>query len=567
MKHLKLIGSWVLLIFIITGQLFASESDRHPSRIIAKAKLNVKLDVHIRNGKVHTGIPELDRLNDQNGCREMKQLIPETSRFKQNAERFGLTRIFTVSFHGEKDIPAVIETYRKSGLFEYVEPDYIGSGGGQANTTPNDTYFYRQWSLVNTGAYPTQHPGTADADIDMDEAWDIEQGSSSVVFGILDSGIKLDHPEFSGRLWQNNGETAGNGTDDDNNGYADDINGWNMAYATNDPTDDLGHGSNVGGIVAANGNNGTGYAGIDWNCKIMVLKILNDQNWGYYSWWTEAITYAVNNGANVLNMSVGGSSFSQSMKDAVDYAHANNVTIVACMMNENNNVPYYPAAFANTIAVGATDTDDSRCNPFSWGGGSNFGPHIDLSAPGNYIYGLNHTDNNNYNWYWGGTSQATPHVSGVACLMLAQNPNLTPEQIRTLLRNSAEDQVGPSNEDTPGWDQYFGAGRLNARAALAAVTTVTDREPQTAGRFVLYQNYPNPFNPKTTVRFEIKTAQIVRINIYDIVGRKLLTLAERRFAAGEHLLQWNAVEFASGIYYIELRGDNRRSVRKAVLLK
>ena len=151
----------------------------------------------------------------------------------------------------------------------------------------------------------------------MDLAWNIETGSSEIVVAVLDSGIKLDHPEFLGRVWNNDNQE----------------NGYDFANNDNDPTDDHGHGTNVAGIIGAISNNSTGYAGVDWNCKIMPLKVINDENWGYYSWWIDAIYYAVNNGANIINMSLGGSSYSQAMEDAVNFAVNNNVQVFVSMMN------------------------------------------------------------------------------------------------------------------------------------------------------------------------------------------------------------------------------------------
>ncbi len=197
-----------------------------------------------------------------------------------------------------------------------VEADYMGYAGS-TRFYPDDNYYFMQWSLENNGTFPSWNLGTPDADIDMETAWDITQGSSSVTVGILDTGLKLDHPEFEDRIWTNWSELD-DGIDNDGNGFIDDLSGWDFVNEDNDPYDDQGHGTSVGGILGATGNNSIGYAGIDWNCRLMSLKILNENNSGYYSWWTDAIYYATNNGANILNMSVGGSSFSNSMEVAVD---------------------------------------------------------------------------------------------------------------------------------------------------------------------------------------------------------------------------------------------------------
>ena len=377
-----------------------------------------------------------------------------------------LANVYKLSFSNEiENIDEIIMEFMNTDSFEYVEPNYAGSSGGN-RLDVNDPLFYEQWSLNNSGIYPIEHPGIPDADIDMEEAWDIENGSDEIIIGILDSGFNLNHPDFSGRIWKNQNEIPNNNLDDDGNGYVDDYNGWNFAYDNNYPQDDLGHGTNIATIIGANSNNEYGYAGIDWNCKIMNVKILDSNNFGYYDWWISAIYYAVNNGVNLLNMSVGGADYSQSMADVVEYAHGNNVITVACMMNTNTSDIYWPAGYEHTIAVGATDTDDTRCMPFFWGGGSNFGNHIDFVAPGNYIWGYHPTNNNN-SWYWGGTSQATPHVVGLISLLIAQDETRTIGDIKLILQETSEDQIGSIGEDLEGWDMYYGFGRINAYKALS----------------------------------------------------------------------------------------------------
>ena len=384
----------------------------------------------------------------------------------ENIQRIDLVKnihIFQVDALKQDEI---IGSLLKTGLFMYVEKDQQASGSGVAGITPNDTYYNNQWAYVNNGTFNAS--AKINADVDMDMAWTITTGSNTTILCTLDTGLKLDHPEVAGRLWVNNGEIPNNNIDDDLNGFVDDVNGWDWVNTDKDPTDDYGHGTNVTGIIGASGNNGIGYAGVNWNCKLMTGKVLNASNSGSYSWMVSGITYAVLEGANIINMSIGGSGFSQSLSDVCDFAKVNNVAIFACMMNFNNNTPYYPAAFSSTIAVGATDVNDYRVQPFFWSttSGSNYGTHIDLVAPGNYIYGLSYTSNTNYGSYWGGTSQATPLVAGVASLIHALKPNVTVEELRTILRTTAKDLVGRPGEDVVGWDQYMGAGRMNAYNAL-----------------------------------------------------------------------------------------------------
>ncbi len=379
-------------------------------------------------------------------------------------------RLFVLKFKQSINIEVVVEEILQLANtipIDYVEPDYIGKSSGVKKVVPTDTYFSQQWSLNNNGSF-AMSPATAGADIDMEEAWALETGDTGIIVGVIDSGIKIDHPDFGGRIWKNYSEISSNGLDDDGDGYIDDVNGWNFAYGNNNVKDDEGHGTNVAGIIGAKSNNGLGYTGVDWKCKLMALKTQDSVGYGYYSAWVSAIYYAVAKGARVLNMSVGGQTNSTSVANAISYALAHNVVVAACMMNTNSDTAFYPAKYTGVIAVGATNPNDTRCNPFFWSttSGSNYGSHISVVAPGNYIYGLNNTSNTNYSWYWGGTSQATPHVAGLAALLLAQDSTRTPAQIKKIIETTAQDQVGLSSEDTPGWDQYYGYGRINAYRAL-----------------------------------------------------------------------------------------------------
>ena len=424
---------------------------------------------------------------------------------------------YVLKLDSSKPIEELIELYKKTGLFEYVEPNFVGNGHGYSfQSAPNDAYYERQWSHYNDGTFSLSN-ATTGADIDTDLAWDITQGDPNLIVAVLDSGAKLDHPEFSGRIWINNNENQ-NSSDTDSNNYVDDINGWDFVNDDNDPTDDHGHGTNVTGIALASGNNSIGYAGVNWNSKIMTCKILDDKNVGYYSWWAEAIYYAVDNGASVINMSAGGTNASNTLKNAVDYANSNNVSIVVSVGNQNAAIQY-PANYSNAFAIGSTNSDDTRSVPFFWSAtsGSNYGAELDFVAPGHYIYGLSYTSNTNYNYYWGGSSQAAPLVTGLISLLLSVKPDLTIPEIRGILERSSEDQVGDA-EDTNGWDPYYGHGRINAYTALTDGTlNVFTFENNTKDLLV----YPNP----TTSGSNLKIFNLIdgehTIHIHNMLGQNI----------------------------------------------
>jgi thermitase len=501
----------ILFSFFICTNYAQEYSDK---RIIVVIKNNTK---QVKN--LHE-FDELEFLKNYN-IKEIRPLDIQRSKILNG-------RPLVIIFEAPVDVHLIINELTATSVFDNIELDYISNGSGfkmedeinikesliPLSTFPNDPFFFRQWGLNNDGTFSLS-PSIVGADVNMVEAWDITVGSSNVVMAVIDSGIKMDHPEFAGRILVNQLE-LNNGIDDDNNGYIDDILGWDFVNNDNDPTDDHGHGTNVTGIAVANSNNGIGYTGVDWNCKLLPLKVLNQNNSGFNSNIIASIYYAINRGAHVISISIGGSGFSTIYENAILAAYNQNIPVIACMMNFNNNVSYYPAAFSSSIAVGSTNSNDYRSVPFFWSptSGSNYGNHIDVVGPGNFIYGLSHTSNTNYNTYWGGTSQATPLVSGIVSLMLSIQPNLTVEEIRSILRNTAQDQVGNPNEDVLGWDQFYGSGRVNAFEALLYLQNLNSEMFASRPIYV----YPNPVMDKLYIH-DNSANSLEDIKILDVSGR------------------------------------------------
>ncbi len=317
-----------------------------------------------------------------------------------------------------------------------VEPNYLVQA---TDTIPNDPDWPLQYGPAN---------------IQAPKAWDITTGTASVTIAIIDTGIDLTHPDLAAQIWTNPGETGGgketNGLDDDGDGYVDDWRGWNYVSSTNYPQDDHGHGTHVAGIAGAVGNNSIGIAGVAWGARLMALKILDSAGNGTEADVASAIVYATDHGARVINLSLGGSFPMSMMADAVNYAYAHGVTVVAATGNTNGPV-LYPAAYPNTIAVASVDSGNAR-SYFS-----NYGPEVDLAAPGSSIYS---TGRGGGYLYLSGTSMATPHVSGVAALLASLPQFDTPGKIRVALQATALD-LGD-----PGWDQYYGYGLVQAYSAL-----------------------------------------------------------------------------------------------------
>ena len=314
------------------------------------------------------------------------------------------------------DVNAALLMFQVNPLVEYAELDYRVS----IMVTPDDPQFDQMWDLENSG----QTGGTADADIDASTAWEVNTGSGSTIVAVTDTGIDYTHPDLAGNIWINTGEVAGDGIDNDGNGYVDDVHGYDFINDDSDPMDDHGHGTHVAGTIGAVGDNAIGITGINWDVQLMALKFIGADGFGLQSDAIEAILYAANNGAHVINASWGGDPFSQIVFDALVTARDQGTIFVAAAGNgnslgigqNNDQIPFYPANYDvdNVVSVAATDHYDNLASF------SNFGATtVDLAAPGVDIlstmpggsYGLN-----------SGTSMAAPHVAGVLALVRDLHP-------------------------------------------------------------------------------------------------------------------------------------------------
>ncbi|MEI6915766.1 MAG: S8 family serine peptidase, partial [Armatimonadota bacterium] len=240
-------------------------------------------------------------------------------------------------------------------------------------TTPNDPMFYQQWHLQNNGTTNGGSGSVTGSDIKATQAWNITTGASNVTIAIIDTGIDLLHPDLISNIGHNENETPNNGIDDDRNGYIDDTVGWNFVtnstfpQGNNNTQDDRGHGTSCAGIAAASGNNGLFVTGVAWNCKLMPVKAFDASGNGDETWLSQSIIYAVDNGANVISLSVVLDEDTVSVHTAVQYAIESNVVVCAAMGNDWSGRIRYPAAIPDVIAVGAANNNDTRA-PFSnWG--------------------------------------------------------------------------------------------------------------------------------------------------------------------------------------------------------
>jgi type VII secretion-associated serine protease mycosin len=354
----------------------------------------------------------------------------DAKRAPEVARARGLSRVAEVGAPGEglaaevvatggRPLEAVIAELAADPAVEYAEPNYVVS---LATVTVNDPQTASQYSLDH---------------MRVRDAWNHTTGANNVV-AVLDTGVQANHPDLAGRV----------------------LPGYNFVSSTTNASDDNGHGTWVAGIIAANTNNGRGIAGISWSDKILPVKIMGSNGTGSTSNLTSGIVWAANNGAHIINMSVGGFPYSKAVEDAVNYAWGKGAVLVGAAGNNNRREDFYPASYANVVSVSATQMNDEFSH---W---SSYGPKVEVSAPGSSILTTNCTVSPCVYATSGetipisGTSFATPNVAGVLALIKARYPSFTPSQLVARLYETVDD-LG-----YPGRDELYGRGRVNALRAM-----------------------------------------------------------------------------------------------------
>ena len=368
-----------------------------PGEILVKFRKSISTG--LTNGIVTTGIASIDELNMRFEVKGVERILP---------------RVYKLILPEDADTLSIVKEYEGDPNVKYAQPNYIY----QLFAVPNDAEYYRQWAHEVTEA---------------ELAWNITTGDSGVVIAILDSGVDYNHPDLENNMWVNPGEDLNrngkvdpsdfDGNDTDNNGYIDDIRGWDFIRNDSDPVDEYGHGTHCAGIAAAVANNGEGVAGVSWHSKIMPVRMYPEHP--YSEKIAPAIGYAANNSADVISMSWGISIDDPIVHDELVNAYNKGVLLVAAVGNDGANVtlsPRYPAAYPEVIAVSATNAAD---DPWRM---TNYGNWIDVAAPGDYIYStyptryypFDYPRPNNYT-YQSGTSMAAPYVAGVAALIWSRS--------------------------------------------------------------------------------------------------------------------------------------------------
>jgi hypothetical protein len=371
-----------------------------------------------------------------------------------------------------------------------------------AQNKPNDQYYNNQWYLNKIG---------------YNFVWDKVLLGEKIVVAVIDSGVNINHPDLEERIWLNKFEISDNGIDDDNNGFIDDVNGWDFVLNDFDPSpkkgalsssDGLNHGTIIAGIISAKSNNGIGVSGIASNARIMPLRALNEWGEGKINDVIRAMDYAINNGADIINLSFSGLSYNQGFKEAIERAHRAGVIVVAAAGNNGGNLdtnPLYPACFTGSgdknivLGVAGTDTLDQKATFSSYGQKC-----VDISAPGisffsTYFYDIDNQRNKYYDGYWSGTSMSTAVVSGSLAVIKGVNPKLNNDQVLEVLLKSSDN----INSLNPDYGSSLGSGRVNL---LNSVNWALEKWENLGGYFLLFpqsniQKYKNEFELFNTIRF------------------------------------------------------------------
>ncbi|NOY06769.1 MAG: S8 family serine peptidase, partial [Chlorobi bacterium] len=478
MKHLV-----TVMIFFVWSAMAAGQVQSGPDVAPGIVVVKVTAAVAERGGPAYD--EEVSSMLHELGVFEMESMLVERWSVSRSPELFRKTGNLTEIIRKEKEVARIFQfqyTARVSPVeaaakfsalrgVEYAEPLYLCYPTGMM-FAPNDSLFSKQAFLQT---------------IHAEEAWDITKGDSTIVIGVGDTGIDWSHPDLEPNIWINpgewgsNGELSNNGKDDDGNGLVDDWHGWDFAGADNQtPDNDTrgggSHGTKVAGLVAAATNNRIGIASIGYKCKILPMKIGPDGGGGLRFGY-QAMQYAVFMGCKVFNASWGTLNYSKAAEDVVNLVTTRGMLVVGGGGNHGKPTPFYPAAFSAALGVGMTNANDIIS------GASGYGPPIDVMSPGS---GALSTSVNGQYGTFGGTSAASPIVSGLAGLVISRFPSFSPMQVRQRIRVTA-DNIDDKN---PKKAKFAGYGRINAFRAVGTeklpavrIENVTFVDPGNDGQF------------------------------------------------------------------------------------
>lgn len=578
----------ILLTAFIRGS--ASEPGSHPQFFSNQllVKIQLKSRYKVKDGSIDdTGIDSINTVGKQFKLRSFEKIAKPGRKSNTSHDLFSwykltldipetlatgrLDRALTVVQNKEaNDSPGklpesarnqaitalneVILKLKKDPDVEAVDLNYLVT----TSIIPNDPYY------SSNGSWGQAYPDLwGIRKINPESAWDQTTGSQSVVVADVDTGVDRNHPDLTNNMWVNSNEIPGNVIDDDANGYVDDYYGWNWVSSNNNPMDDHGHGTHTVGTIGAVGNNSLGVVGVNWTTKIMALKFLDSGGSGSLANGMKALQYAADMGARVSSNSWGCACQSTAMDDAIAYEHSKGMVVVAAAGNSNGDaLGFSPASADHAITVAASDSNDAKASFSNWG------QKIDVAAPGVDILSLKasvspmctatNTVGTNY-CRVSGTSMATPHVAGLVALILSRDPTLKNEEVRQILRGSAQD-LG-----SVGKDANFGYGRINAGNSLNSVshtlapiiTSPRSRTNASGTAFTINGSLPGPNfasykieagagrAPSTWTNLSSSTTQVSQ-------NGTLVTVDTTRLSEGKYIFRLTATDTLGKTYQFQV---------------
>lgn len=404
------------------------------------------------------GVSELDAVLSDLGTRSITAIHAPAPPSVENGfaiahDHTPLSSAFKVRFDPAHPVDEAVERLGALGEVETAEPNRYR----ESYVIPNDPSYAQQWGL---------------AKINCPSAWDTTTGSAAITVAVVDTGVDLNHPQLAPLIrpgrdlvdWGRNPSVP-----------APWVLEGDFAGVDNDPQDEVGHGTHVAGTIACLTNDGLGVAGVTWKCRLMPVRVLvrarntvtgRISGFGSAADIAAGITWAADNGAHVINLSLGGPSDTTVERNAIAYAVSRGVVVVAAMGNDGTNKPSYPACYPNVIAVGAVDATDRRA-PFS-----QMGPHIDVVAPGVNVLSTYWDDTYTF---LQGTSMASPHVAGLAALILSCNPRIPAAQVGQIIRDTARPLRDSPSDPVP--NERYGSGLIDAKAAIGRACPVPTPRP------------------------------------------------------------------------------------------
>lgn len=456
-----------------------------------------------------------------------------------------LNNIWEITFSHAEEVSAFIHELEAISYVTYAERVPLM----RLDYNPDDVNFL-QWHL-NT--------------IDAAAAWDITTGNPNVVVAIVDDAMRTSHEDLAPRVYVNPGEIPGNGLDDDGNGYIDDVSGWDAADNDNDPTPPAGandntfsHGTHVGGIAGAATDNGVGIASVGFNVSLLPCKSKLDSTIGnnLLDNTYRALEYAMLAGADVANMSFGGTGFSFTYQSLVNVCHDSGLVMIASAGNDGNQVGRYPASYNHVISVGSTDLNDNKSSF------SNYHQTTDVMAPGSFIYSTLAGADDSYGFN-SGTSMSAPVVSGLAGLVRSLDSTLTPDEVEAFIKCGCEN-IDSQNPDYVG---FMGAGRVNAANTLDCILNPVAVDPENE-IMQLGSVFPNPTSGIVHVKAHFSARTPLDIAVYDLAGSQVATLFHGEAAPGAFHLNTQIPEsLVPGLYLIKIEGAGFSITRKLEVLR